>query len=111
MMPVLEEIGRIRTITTVDPDMNLQQLHCLLVIATTPDGTSLTNIASKVGITIPTASRYVSALGKIDRHHKEGLKLVEAFEDPMERRKKIIRLTAKGRAFINKVYGGEDAGV
>lgn len=111
MMPVQVEMGRIRTITQVDPDMNLQQLHCLLVIATEPEGTSLTNIASKVGISMATASRYISALGKIDRHRREGLKLVEAFEDPMERRKKIIRLTNKGRAFINKVYGGEDAGL
>jgi DNA-binding MarR family transcriptional regulator len=104
-MPVSEEIRRIRTITQVDPDMSLQQLHCLLVIATEPEGTSLTAIANKVGITVPTASRYVSALGKVDRHHREGLKLVEAFEDPMERRRKIIRLTNKGKAFINKVYG------
>lgn len=104
-MCVLEEIRRIRAITQTDPDMTLQQLHCLLVISTEPEGTSLTNIANRVGITLATASRYVSALGKMDRHHREGLKLVESFEDPMERRKKIIRLTPKGKAFINRVYG------
>ncbi len=109
MSPVLEEMGRIRTITQIDPDMNLQQLYCLLVIANEPEGTSLTNIANKAGISMATASRYVSALGKIDRHHREGLHLVEAFEDPMERRKKIIRLTNKGKSFINKVYGGRNA--
>lgn len=109
MTSVLEEIGRIRAITKVDPDMSLQQLHCILVIATESDGTSLTDLASKVGITMATASRYVAALGKVDRHHREGLNLVEAFEDPMERRRKIIRLTAKGRAFINKVYGVSNA--
>ncbi len=108
-MQVIEEIQRIRTITKVDPDMTLQQLHCLLVISTEPEGTSLTNIANRVGITLATASRYVSALGKMDRHHREGLKLVESFEDPMERRKKIIRLTSKGRSFINRVYGESNA--
>lgn len=108
-MHVLEEIERIRMITKVDPDMTLQQLHCLLVISTEPEGTYLTNIANKAGISLATASRYVSALGKMDRHHREGLKLVESFEDPMERRKKIIRLTAKGRAFINRVYGESNA--
>lgn len=109
MIPVIEEIGRIRVITKVGPEMSLQQLHCLLVIATEPDGTSLTDLASKVGITMATASRYVAALGKVDRHHRDGLNLVEAFEDPLERRKKIIRLTSKGKAFIGKVYGEKDA--
>lgn len=108
-MPVDQDIQRIRTITSVDPDMTLQQLHCLLVIAASPEGTYLTDIANKVGITLATASRYISGLGKIDRHHREGLKLIESFEDPKERRKKIIRLSGKGKAFINHVYGGADA--
>ena len=70
-----------------------------------PEGMSLTDIAQKVGIGLATASRYIASLGKQNRHREEGLLLVESFEDPMERRKKIIRLTSKGRAVINKLVG------
>ena len=42
-------------------------------------------------------SRNVYKLSDINRHKKTGIGLLEAFEDPMERRRKIVRLTAKGR--------------
>lgn len=92
-------------IRRLDSEMPLQQIHCLLILATDDEGMSLTDLAKKAGITLATASRYVAALGKINRHREEGLKLVEAFEDPMERRKKIIRLTGLGKAFIQRSLG------
>lgn len=104
-MPLEDHLKFIRGIARIEPDMPLQQLHCLLVIAQAEEGMSLTDIATKVGIGLATASRYVAALGKQNRHHQEGLLLVESFEDPMERRKKIIRLTSKGRLSINKLVG------
>lgn len=66
---------------------------------------SLSDIAKKASIGLATASRYIGALGKINRKKEEGLQLIESFEDPMERRKKIIRLTAKGRAAVRKITG------
>lgn len=89
----------------IDPEMPLQQLMCLLVVAQEPDGMSLTDIANKVGISLPTASRHVGSLGKINRKKEEGLNLLEAFEDPLERRKKIVRLTPKGKTAVRKIIG------
>lgn len=70
---------------------------------------SLTELSRRAEIQMATASRYISALGKINRHREEGLKLIESFEDPMERRKKIIRLTARGKKLISKMLGAENA--
>lgn len=104
-MPLQDFLKFVRGVSKLEPEMPLQQLHCLLVIAQSEEGMSLTDISHKVGIGLATASRYVAALGKQNRHREEGLLLVESFEDPMERRKKIIRLTAKGKAAINKLIG------
>lgn len=108
-MPLQDHLKFIQDVSRLGAEMPLQQLHCLLVIAQAPDGLSLTDLATKVGISLATASRYVAALGKQNRHRAEGLLLVEAFEDPMERRKKIIRLTSKGRIAINKLTGENNA--
>ena len=104
-MPLQDHLKFIQGVSRLEPEMPLQQLHCLLVIAGAVDGLSLTELAQKVGIGLATASRYVAALGKQNRHREEGLLLVEAFEDPMERRKKIIRLTKKGKMAIEKLAG------
>lgn len=109
VVPLRDAIQLIQGISQIEAEMPLQQLHVLLLIAQAEEGTSLTDLAKKAGIGLATASRYVSALGKQNRHRQEGLLLVESFEDPMERRKKIIRLTAKGRTALNKLIGEIDA--
>lgn len=95
----------------VNPDMPLQQFMCLLVIAKHKDGLSLTDLAKKANIGLATASRYVASLGKINRHKEEGFNFIEAYEDPMERRKKIIRLTTKGKIALKKILGEEHADI
>lgn len=102
----LQEINKVLAgISAIDHEMPLQQARCLFVIAQSEEGMSLSDIAKKVGIGLATASRYISALGKINRKKEDGLQLIESFEDPMERRKKIIRLTPKGRIAVRKITG------
>lgn len=110
-MTLQDYLKFIQGVSHLESEMPLQQLHCLLVISQAEDGLSLTELAQKVGIGLATASRYVAALGKQNRHREEGLFLVEAFEDPMERRKKIIRLTPKGRLAIKKLIGDLNADI
>ena len=100
-----EAIQFITRIAAIDPDMSLAQAKCLLIVSKENDGMSLSDIARKAGIGLATASRYIGALGNINRHREEGLKLIESFEDPMERRKKIIRLTSKGKIAVSKILG------
>lgn len=100
-----EAIRFLTGVSALEQDMPIQQAKCLFIVAQEPDGMSLSDIAKKAGIGLATASRYISALGKINRHRQEGLQLIEAFEDPMERRKKIIRLTTKGKIAVRKLLG------
>ena len=96
-------------IQRIDPEMPLQQALCLFVIAEAEDGLSLTDLAKKVGIGLATASRYVGALGKMNRRHTEGLNFIESHEDPMERRKKVIKITIRGKNALRRILGEDYA--
>jgi len=108
-MTIKDALKLLYGIQKVDPEMPLQQVMCLFVIAQEKEGISLTDLANKVGIGLASASRYVGSLGKINRHREEGFNFIEAYEDPMERRKKIIRVTTKGKIAIRKMLGESDA--
>lgn len=89
----------------VDSEMPIQQMMCLLVISQSEEGMSLTDVAKRVNISMTTASRYIGSLGKLNRRREEGLNYIESYEDPMERRKKIIRLTKKGEIALRNMLG------
>lgn len=110
-METKEVIKLLSGLQRIDPEMPLQQALCLFVISESEDGMSLTDIAKKVGIGLATASRYVSALGRVTRHRTEGLNFIESFEDPMERRKKIIRMTMKGKIALRNILGENHADI
>lgn len=90
------------TLKTLDADMPVSQALSLLLIANN-EGLSLKELAQKTGIGMASASRYVSSFGKATKPGSKGLGLVAAVEDPQERRKKIITLTPKGRALVDKL--------
>jgi DNA-binding MarR family transcriptional regulator len=108
-MQLEELLECLKKVQAIHSEMPIQQLMCLLIIAQDDEGLSLTEVAQKGHLSLTTASRYVSALGKQNRKREEGLHFVEAYEDPMERRKKIIRLTPKGRAVVRKLTGVQHA--
>lgn len=89
----------------LDMDMPIAQALSLLLIAK-HEGLSLSDLAKKAGVGMASASRYVAAFGKPTKPGAKGFGLAVAVEDPMERRKKIINLTPKGRAFVAKLLGG-----
>ena len=108
-MTLHDAIRFVSVVREVDAEMPLPQVHCLLIIADAEDGLSLTDLASRASVGLATASRYVGFLGKINRFREEGHQLVESFEDPMERRKKIIRLTQRGKALLKRALGEQNA--
>jgi DNA-binding MarR family transcriptional regulator len=110
-MELKEALRLFSGIRQIDPEMPLQQAHCFLLIAEAEEGLSLSDLAKKAGIGLATASRYVGALGKINRHREAGLQIIESFEDPMERRKKIIRLTSKGKFALKQALGEKNADI
>lgn len=89
---------------TIDPDMPMGTAVSFLMIAEgeTADGggLSVTELSTQGGFALSSASRYVQALGKVDRHRRPGHDLVSDHIDPMERRRKILKLTPKGHRVL-----------
>lgn len=90
----------------LDSEMSIAQAQCFLVVAKAGDkGIPMTDLGNAVRIGSATCSRYIGDLGQINRYREPGLDLVIAKENPMERRTKIVMLTAKGRKLITKIFG------
>ena len=79
----------------VDPEMPAQGVALFLYSAIYP-GCTMTDLQKNLGMTQSSCSRNVSALSEWHRLEKPGLGLIAATTSPMERRRKIVRLTEKG---------------
>lgn len=90
------------------PKVLMGEAYSLLLIASgeTKDGGGLTitELAAKSGVALSTASRTVDALaGDGKRGGSVGYELITATRDPMDDRRKILRLTAKGHRTIETI--------
>jgi DNA-binding MarR family transcriptional regulator len=94
-------LGVLSNLREIDPDMPVSEALSLLLIAKY-DGLSLKDLASKADVGMASASRYVRAFS-VD------LSLATAKEDPVERRKKVISLTAKGKTVVKKILEAKHA--
>ena len=94
---LLKVIERFREI---DGEMQAQAIAVLLKVAKNPLPLKMSEIAEELGLSQSTISRNVAYLGDWNRRKEAGHKLVEAYEDPAERRRKLVRLTAKGKRFV-----------
>jgi len=103
MMPIFGKATNfLKSLRALDSDMPLAQAHCLLIIAQ-HEGLSVKELADRAGIGMASASRYISLFSKPPTPGRKGLGLVEAREDPLERRKKIVRLTPKGATTVKQI--------
>ncbi len=96
LMRVLEEFR------TLDPDLPIQYALSFLTLAQN-EGLSMGALAQRLAIAQSSASRNIAALSDWHSFGKPGLGLVEAREDPRERRRKRVSLTAKGHAFAHRL--------
>jgi len=100
---VLEEFRRL------DPDLPIQYALSFLTIAQ-HEGMSMGELAHHLGIAQSSASRNIAALSKWHSFGKAGHDLVEAHEDPRERRRKLVELTPRGRKLVQileAIMGGD----
>ena len=86
----------------LDPDLPIQYALSFMTIARN-EGISIGELAERLGIAQSSASRNVAALSRWHSFGKAGLNLVQAQEDPRERRRKIVTLTDTGRAFLEEL--------
>jgi len=90
----------LEALRTLDPDLPIQYALSFLTIAQN-EGLSIRDLSERLGIAQSSASRNVAALSKWHSFGKAGHDLIQAEEDPRERRRKIITLTDKGRALAS----------
>ena len=86
----------------LDADMTIHQAVCFMYVVKY-NGITMKELADRIGIAQSSTSRNVAALSKWHRLGKEGLDLVEAIEDPAERRKKRVSLTPKGKLMAEQL--------
>ncbi|MGA4641152.1 MarR family winged helix-turn-helix transcriptional regulator [Stutzerimonas stutzeri] len=90
----IEEV--IKRFRDFDQEMQMQTAQTFIAVAMQP-GITMTELSEKVGISQSSCSRNVSALSRLHRLNKPGMDLVVAAPDPMERRRRIVKLTPKGQ--------------
>ncbi len=95
-MRILEQFRRL------DSDMPIQYALSFLTIAR-HEGLSMGDLAQRLDIAQSSASRNIAALSRWHSFGKPGHDLIEAREDPRERRRKIVSLTQRGRALIDNL--------
>lgn len=79
--------------------MTVGLLRSFLTVALYPDR-SLREYQDLLDMSQSTMSRHLLDLGEMNRKRLPGLKLIDQHTDPMDRRKNVYRLTAKGRALV-----------
>ncbi len=87
----------------IDPEMPIQVATVFLEVANNNGAIAMTDLGERVGIAQSSVSRNVAALGKVNRFHQPGHDLLEAKEDPMERRRKLVDLTMKGKRVVQTI--------
>jgi DNA-binding MarR family transcriptional regulator len=90
----------LREMQKIDPEFPLQYAVCLTIISMN-EGLSVSTLADKSGLSLSTVSRIVGALSQSRQKGGEPYGLVRVEISAIERRRKEIYLTAKGRAFIH----------
>lgn len=86
----------------LDPDLPIQYALSFLTVARN-EGMSIRDLSERLGIAQSSSSRNVAALSKWHSFGKAGLDLVQAVEDPRERRRKILTLTPAGQALADRL--------
>jgi DNA-binding MarR family transcriptional regulator len=83
------------------------QMATVFLYVSLNDGCPMKDIADALAISQPACSRLVATLGDTYRDAsnkpQKGEGLLEAREDPADRRSKIVKLTANGRKIIDQL--------
>lgn len=81
-------------------DLPLSTLSIFIHIARYP-GCSGKEVADNLGLPLSTVSRNIAKLSEWEKHKVAGLNLIINDTDPMDRRRRVLTLTSKGR----RTYG------
>lgn len=95
----------VEKLRSYDAEMQAQTIQLLLTASQDKSGVGMpmATLADKVGLAQSSCSRNVAALGRVNRRKEPGLNLLVAVEDPLDCRRKLVRLTPKGQRLIDEL--------
>ena len=79
--------------------MPLQYVTAFLLVAT-EEHLNVTEYAKRAGTSQSLMTRHLMDLGEVNRYHEPGFGLLEAYDDLMDRRNRLMRLSAKGKHVV-----------
>tara|TARA_E500000081_G_scaffold146870_1_gene170426 strand:- start:44 stop:370 length:327 start_codon:yes stop_codon:yes gene_type:complete len=86
----------------IDSGMHAQAMCIFLQVAEQhPNEVAMADLSTKIGVSQASVSRNVALLSSLTRYKTKGPNLLEAYEDKMERRRKLVKLTNRGLKFYN----------
>lgn len=99
-------VGVMENFRKLDIELPIQYATSFLLIGLhedKEDGLSVQDLEGLINLSQSATSRNVQALSKWFKPNIPGHDLVESFENPMDRRKKIVRLNTKGKNLFNNL--------
>lgn len=99
---IFKGIEVLKALRDIDAEMPIQTASVFFRVALQP-GITMKELSELENISQSSCSRNVAALSKWHRLNKLGYDLVEAREDPAERRRKVVFLTHKGTVVMKDI--------
>lgn len=96
---VMAAYNALKPFRSLRETMPLQYVTVFMLIAA-DENQNVSTYATRIGTSQSLMSRHVADLGAVNRYHTEGFGLVETYDDLMDRRNKLVRLTPKGRTIV-----------
>jgi DNA-binding MarR family transcriptional regulator len=93
------QLNALKPFRAVREAMPLQYVVAFLLVAT-EENQNVTEYAKRAGVSQSLMTRHLSDLGEVNRYHEAGFGLVEAYDDMMDRRNRLIRLSTKGKHVV-----------
>ena len=79
--------------------MPLQYVTTFLLVCT-EENLNVTEYAKRAKISQSLMTRHLADLGEVNRYHEKGFGLVEAYDDLMDRRNRLVRLSPQGKSVV-----------
>lgn len=102
-------ISALKRFSTHDPKMQVSTILTLLEVAASDlagEDISVQDIEKKIGLLSGTASRNVYYWGEGHKDMSGGYEMITIGFDPNDRRKRSLRMTNKGQAFVAELLKG-----
>lgn len=96
-------VAAIEEFRKLNPEMQAQTLLTFCAVASREGEVAMKDIERMTGMSGASTSRNIAALGPYHRKGQPGMDLVVAFENPMDRREKLLKLTPKGRRVAESI--------